>query len=297
MRVASRLALVLAFAFAAFGGGVAIAQEDEDPAFREAFDSGIRLLQEKKFDESVAAFKKCIELRPDDPTAYYNIACAFSLKGDADKAFEWLERAIDKGFDDVGHMARDTDLDPIRKDPRYKDMIAFARGERPAPRGEGTPESKPGTPGKPGLVTLKGEAASLERLKGKVVILDFWRTWCGPCKAEIPHFVELQREYGDRGLAIVGVSDEPAELQEKFADQLKVNYTLLLQQGELPAPFEGIDVFPTTFVLDKDGKVIHKFVGLRPKKAFEDAIRPLLGLDGAGTPAAKPEGKPKGRLF
>jgi peroxiredoxin len=278
------------------------AQDDEaEEQYRQAFQQGIDLLTAKQFDRSVEAFKRCIELAPDLPDSYYNIACAYSLKGDADQAFVWLERAIDKGFEDVGHMARDKDLDPIRKDPRYQEMVAFARGEpRPAPAPTPKPEARPEPRTQP-LATLKGEPATLERLKGKVVILDFWRTWCGPCKAEIPHFVELVREYGDRGLAVVGVSDEPAELQEKFADELKINYTLLIQRSDLPAPFDGIDAFPTTFILDKDGRVVHKFVGLRPKKVFEDAIRPLLGVDadpGAAGPTPKPSpAKPERRLF
>lgn len=131
---------------------------------------------------------------------------------------------------------------------------------------------------KPGesLKTLKGDVASLEKLKGKVVIVCFWRSWIEPCKNEMAMLNALQKEWGEKGLVIVAISNEEPQVQEQVADEAKASYTLLRQVGPLPAPMENVRAFPTKFILDKDGKVVKRLVAEREKAELEALVKPLI---------------------
>ena len=126
---------------------------------------------------------------------------------------------------------------------------------------------------------LNGKDVQLSSFKGKVILLNFWATWCGPCKAEIPGFVELQDEYGKDGLVIVGYSvDDDAPKAKAFADQFKMNYPVLLGLGredvqDAYGPIWGI---PASFIISRDGRVCQKHLGIAPKAVFEKEIKALL---------------------
>jgi len=128
------------------------------------------------------------------------------------------------------------------------------------------------------LKDISGNERMLSDFSGKVVILDFWATWCPPCKAEIPHFVELYDAHKDEGLEIIGVSlDRNAEkVVGAFAEENKVNYTLLVGDNHVTDLYGGIMSIPTTFVIDRDGRITKRFVGYRDKEVFEEAIKELL---------------------
>ena len=125
---------------------------------------------------------------------------------------------------------------------------------------------------------LDGKQVSLSSYKGKVVLLNFWATWCGPCKAEIPGFVELQEKYKDQ-LVIVGFSvDDTAEKAREYATQYKMNYPILLGEGredvqDAYGPIWGI---PASFIISKDGKVCRKHLGIAPKAVFEKEVVALM---------------------
>lgn len=125
---------------------------------------------------------------------------------------------------------------------------------------------------------LDGKTVSLASFKGKVVLLNFWATWCGPCKAEIPGFVELQAKYKDK-LTVVGYSvDDTAEKARAFATEYKINYPILLGEGreEVQDAYGPIWGIPASFLISKDGKVCRKHMGIAPKAVFEKEITALM---------------------
>ncbi len=128
------------------------------------------------------------------------------------------------------------------------------------------------------LETLEGKKVTLGDYNGSVLILDMWDTWCPPCKAEIPHFVELYNEYNDDGLEILGVAfgREGRQAVEKFVKDYNVNYTNAFATKEIVEGFGGIRAIPTTFIIDKNGNIHQKLVGYNDKETFEKIIQKLL---------------------
>lgn len=128
------------------------------------------------------------------------------------------------------------------------------------------------------LQDLNGKQVSLSDFKGKVVILDFWATWCPPCVKEIPHFIALYEQYKDQGFAIVGISVDRGGISvvKSFARKYRVNYPILMTDGRVDKAYGGIPSIPTTFVIDKAGNIRQKYVGYRDKAIFEADIKALL---------------------
>jgi peroxiredoxin len=130
------------------------------------------------------------------------------------------------------------------------------------------------------LKDLDGKDIKLSDFKGKVVILDFWATWCGPCKLEIPGFVSLQKEYADRGLMVIGISLDEGDpkLVKSFAKRMAMNYPVLLGNNKITSDYGGIEAIPTTLIIDQRGMIIGKHVGYVEKQEFESEIKKLLKL-------------------
>ena len=114
--------------------------------------------------------------------------------------------------------------------------------------------------------------------RGKVVILDFWATWCPPCRMEIPHFQELHEEYAGKGLEVIGVSLDQGGVSvvSSFARDNGVTYTMLMGDRQVANLYGGVRGIPTTFVIDRSGGIVEKYVGYRSKEVFEEAIKKLL---------------------
>ncbi|MGA3212792.1 MAG: TlpA disulfide reductase family protein [Terriglobales bacterium] len=119
---------------------------------------------------------------------------------------------------------------------------------------------------------------NLSDFKGKAVVLNFWATWCSPCKVEIPWFVDLQKEYGPQGLQIIGVAmdDTNAEIILKFAHDMGINYPVLQGTEKVADLYGGMEVLPTTFYLDRDGKISQRVFGLASHGEVEDSVKSLL---------------------
>ena len=126
------------------------------------------------------------------------------------------------------------------------------------------------------LTNVDGQKASLSDFKGKAVILNFFASWCPPCKAEIPDFVELQKKYGDKGFTFVGVSLVSLQESRDFAAKMGINYPILVDDGKVSALYGPVRAIPTTFVIDKDMKIVKMYVGARSKETFEADINNLL---------------------
>ena len=129
------------------------------------------------------------------------------------------------------------------------------------------------------LDTLEGKPLSLVEYKNKVILLNFWATWCGPCRAEIPDLVELQNKYKDQ-LQIIGlvVDDDDTDAIKKFVDQFGINYPVAIATNALRTEYGGIPALPTSFLLDAQGRVVQKHEGLHDPVLYEVEIRSLLGL-------------------
>jgi thiol-disulfide isomerase/thioredoxin len=126
---------------------------------------------------------------------------------------------------------------------------------------------------------IDGQPVSTAEWKGKVVLVNFWATWCPPCRAEIPMLVQLKNIYKDR-LVIVGVSmddDDPAAVR-KFVKEMRMNYPVVMASREIISEYGGVPALPTTFVVNQDGKVVQKHIGLYPSNVYESEVRALLGL-------------------
>jgi peroxiredoxin len=128
------------------------------------------------------------------------------------------------------------------------------------------------------LASLDGQEIRLSNYRGKVVILDFWATWCQPCRLELPHFIEMHNEFGDQGLEIIGVSLDRISSREvaSFVKEWKIPYVIVMGTGEVVNSYGGIRGIPTTFVIDKSGKICRKYVGYRKKEVFVKDVQELL---------------------
>ncbi|MCP4614752.1 MAG: TlpA family protein disulfide reductase [Planctomycetes bacterium] len=128
------------------------------------------------------------------------------------------------------------------------------------------------------LLDLDGNKVSLSDYKDKVVILDFWATWCPPCIKEIPHFIELYNEYKNQGLIIIGISvdRQGVGIVKAFNRKYKINYPILMADNQVSRDYGNITGIPTTFVIDPAGKIRRMYVGYRDKFVFETDIKTLL---------------------
>ncbi|HTW44266.1 MAG TPA: redoxin domain-containing protein [Acidobacteriaceae bacterium] len=145
------------------------------------------------------------------------------------------------------------------------------------------------------LTDTKGQKVSLADYKGKAVVVDFWATWCAPCKIEIPWLEQFKNQYGGQGLAVLGISEDDLDLDNKSelakekqqiantAEQLKINYPVLYDDANVSTPYGGVDGLPTTFFIDRSGKVVASTVGLAPREQIEADIKKALGNGGGAS--------------
>lgn len=128
------------------------------------------------------------------------------------------------------------------------------------------------------LQSLDGKTVHLSDYRGKAVLLNFWATWCAPCKIEMPWFVELQKEYGPEGLQIVGVAMDDASPKEiaDFAKEMGVNYPVLIGKEAVGDAYGGVQFLPESFYIDRNGKVLDKAFGLKGRGEIEDNIKKIV---------------------
>jgi thiol-disulfide isomerase/thioredoxin len=128
------------------------------------------------------------------------------------------------------------------------------------------------------LKDVNGAPVSFEQFKGKVVVVDFWATWCPPCRAEIPGYVEMVRKHGPEGLVIVGISLDQAgpDVVKTFAAKMGINYPLVMGDEAVVAAFGGVEGIPTTFLIDRQGQIRDRKVGAEEAATYEQKLLAVL---------------------
>jgi peroxiredoxin len=128
------------------------------------------------------------------------------------------------------------------------------------------------------LSDVEGKPVKLSDFKGKVVILDFWATWCPPCRTEIPSFVALQKKYVDKGFTVIGVSldEQGPSVVKSFMHRFGMNYPVVMGDKKIVVDYGGLEAIPTTFVIDRQGNVVTAYQGAMDQATFESVIGPLL---------------------
>ncbi|MBV9479294.1 MAG: redoxin domain-containing protein [Acidobacteria bacterium] len=129
------------------------------------------------------------------------------------------------------------------------------------------------------LEALDGKTVRLADFRGRAVLLNFWATWCQPCKIEMPWFEEMQKQYGPEGLQVVGIAmdDAPKEDISKFAKEMGVNYPILLGKEVVGEAYGGVQFLPSTFFIDRQGRIVDRIFGLKSRSEIEDDIKLSLG--------------------
>jgi thiol-disulfide isomerase/thioredoxin len=145
------------------------------------------------------------------------------------------------------------------------------------------------------LTDITGKQVKLSDYRGKVVMLDFWATWCGPCRIEIPGFIEMQKRYASQGFTIIGISmDDSASPVVDFYKQFQMNYPVAMGNDRLGELYGGMPGLPTTFMIGRDGRIYAKHVGATDPQVFETEIKELLA---AGPTAEAITFRQAGRVF
>lgn len=141
------------------------------------------------------------------------------------------------------------------------------------------------------LESLDGKTTRLSDLRGKAVLVNFWATWCGPCKIETPWLVEMQNQYGNQGLQVLGVAMDDSSKDDiaKFAKDMGVNYPILIGKEAVGDAYGGVPALPESFFVGRDGKIVDRIIGLRGRSDIEDSVKKALGTEsGAVTAPASP---------
>ncbi len=208
-----------------------------------------------------------------------------AMVGKNDKAVGHLNDLREQGFPDFSVVEGIEDFEAFRQTPQF-DKFARSVGLRGFDFDFSLPSA------------MDDSTVSLKQFDGKVVVVDIWGTWCGPCKMEIPHFVKLQEEYGDQGLQIVGINYEdldnsvPLSMEkdrvQQFADDYQINYPLAIGDDETREQVPDFAGFPTTLFIDREGVVQKRLGGAYPYETLESIVKSMLGDEKADT-AAKPE--------
>ncbi|NNJ26842.1 TlpA disulfide reductase family protein [Alienimonas chondri] len=213
-------------------------------------------------------------------SVFYNSACALAVEGEPEAAVEELILAVKYGFDDMEQLKTDEDLAAVRELDGFADRVAgweadireaaIAEAKKALAEGESFPLEFTFT-------DIKGEEHTLADYKGQVVIVDFWGTWCPPCRAEIPSFIKLQDTYGNKGLQILGLNygDEEEQAAE-YAEENDMNYPTGLGSDETKDAVPNFRGYPTTVFVGRDGKVRMQVVGLHDYVFLDAVVSELL---------------------
>jgi thiol-disulfide isomerase/thioredoxin len=218
-------------------------------------------------------------------TFLYNAACAYSLDDNIEKSLIAYKLAVEFGWDDFAHTARDSDLKNLRESDGYQQYQGtFAKIASAKATEWAASELASGSSFvfDVDLTSVNDSPVKLSDHKGKVVIVDFWGTWCPPCRAEVPSFIRLQKEYGERGFQMIGLnyegenSESDAENVRRFIKSEEINYPCALGDDATSQQVPALNSYPTTLFIDKSGKVRTKLVGLHSYERLAAIVETLM---------------------
>lgn len=267
--------------------GMRAAQEDEkdgkkgDPYFLKAATALRELLKDKK--EQSQQDKFISEM------VFYNEACVLAKDGKADAAMLALKDCFASGVNNIALLTNDKDLESLRNRDDFKSMLkelTVKAAEEAKKEFRDLIANQKSFPFDFELKDLDGKKVKLSDYKGKYTIVDIWGTWCPPCRAEIPHFIELLGKYKSKGLEIVGINYEGSDDEKeaidtikKFNTAMKVPYTCVIGDEKTQKQVPNFQGYPTTLFLDRSGKVRMMVVGGEPLFKLEAAVEALMESD------------------
>ena len=266
------------FASVMFADASVSAQEftpEQITKFRALLKQATSHHDQKSYDKSNAVYEEFLKLLPNADldinraTVLFRMGGNYALLGKKEKALETLEKAVSKGFWDTRQLQGSRDLAALRGSDGFDELLKKSRAALGSVAF--------------GLKDIHGKELKKKDYEGKVLVIDVWGTWCGPCRMEIPHFVKLQKTYKDQGLAIIGLTWErrapDATLTKhvaSFAKQYGINYPLVMIEQSRLSLMPGVDGFPTTFFVGRDGTVRDRVVGARPYEDLRARVTRLL---------------------
>ncbi|MFO0954660.1 MAG: redoxin domain-containing protein [Isosphaeraceae bacterium] len=221
------------------------------------------------------------------PQVFYNEGCTFAISGETDRALKSIGEAIDAGLNQPSILDTDPELDSLRKLPAFHALQARVEKESVAAL---MAAAKP-YPFDFRLPDLTGKPVSLADVKGDVTLVDFWGTWCVPCRKSIPHLLEISKKYRDRGVRVVGltyeqeVGDAAKKLIRQTIEAVGITYPCLIGDDATKEKLPEFPGYPTLLVLDKTGTVRVQLNGYQPLGAVEAAVNAVLDQQ-APRPAA-----------
>ena len=222
-------------------------------------------------------------------TALYNEACAYATNGNIEMALASLQEASESGFLDLTQLETDSDLKSLHDHPEYARLIDKVLENKKTLSAKVLRENLNNNVAFEfdfDLISVDGDRIAMADYKGKVLIVDFWGTWCPPCRIEIPHFVRLHSKYKDAGLEIVGItyekSDDPIETIRAFAKKVRIVYPCVIGDDATKALVPNFEEFPTTLFVDPNGKVRQITVGYQTYDRLEAIVRALLDEGNSG---------------
>jgi thiol-disulfide isomerase/thioredoxin len=285
----------------------------DQAAYVRLMQQGVDALKAGEYEKGLQAFKELEKLVPDDPTTAYNLACSLSLLSKKEEALAYLKKSVELGFANQELFETDTDLNNIRDEKGYAEALAAMKAKATERVEKARQEARAALRealAKDELYPLafdgkdiEGKPVSLAELKGKVVLVDIWGTWCPPCVREVPNLVKLQKEYGPKGFAVLGLAFErvsdPAEALKKvqeFAKKAEVNYPCATVDREWLKQVPEFRAFPTLILVDRGGKVRFQHVGYSDYEVLAGWVEELLALK-AAPPKEGKKTEAKGRWF
>jgi thiol-disulfide isomerase/thioredoxin len=257
----------------------AASRGDEEPAYaffgqagkalRAAIEAGAQGLDENRIN-----------------SVFYNEACALAHAGSVDAAFAAVSDAVDHGFNNFDMLESDTDMASVRESADYESKLAEWKriaAEKMQELARRDLENGQSFPFELSAEDIEGNPQSLDALKGKVVIVDVWGTWCPPCRAEVPSFIKLQEKYADQGFQMIGLNYERQSSDEAnlkavvdYVEQNGINYPCIMGDRQTQSQIPGFRGYPTTLFIDRAGKVRMMVVGAHEFAYLEAIVSELL---------------------